>query len=193
MIELSNTYIREIIELQGWARPEDEKLHLFGIRSARIEGPRTIARIRPLPDQYDDTLVCFGVAFALFPCTVDPGIKYQWAPINRRGTAHLADGGPYRFRKGLHRGKPALVQSDAFKIWRDRNKNGKQDANEPAQWESGIGINLHRGGSAPRVGPWSAGCQVLPAQDFPRFWSVIEASGQREFAYWLIDGTRLET
>jgi hypothetical protein len=194
MIHLTNPLIRQFLEQEGLPDPEPDRIHLLGLRGARVvKEPHTITRVKALPDHYDDLVVLFGKELWAFPATVDPGHTYTWAPLNPRGCAHLANGGPYLFRKGLHKKKRALVQAEAFLVWRDRNRNGLQDSDERARMESGIGLNLHRGGASARVGPWSAGCQVLPTAGgaWDLFERIVWASPQTEFHYWLADASRL--
>lgn len=191
MIKLSNAFLREAIQRNTGTMPAADKVHLVGIRSAHLVESVNITRVTPLPDQYDDLIVAFGRVLEVFPATVDPGAYYTTRPANSRGTAHLCDGGPYQYAVGKHRGKPGLVQVGEFKLWRDADRDGGQDPAEIGRWESGNGINIHRGGTTRSVGRYSAGCQVIPLAYWPGFWRVIEESGQRQFQYWLLDGSKL--
>ena len=192
VIRLTNDLLRDyIVRVLGAPEPAAGRTHLIGLRSARVLDRTSITRIHPLPNQYDDVLILFGKQLAAFPCTVDPGLRYNWRPINPRGTAHLCNGGPYPYVRGLHRRKPALVQDGPVRIWRDENRNGVRDNGEKCHPENGIGINIHRGGSSAIVDAWSAGCQVIPLGEWPEFWECVKASGQTRFEYYLGNASEL--
>lgn len=193
MFRLSNEVCRNFVqERLGAQRPIDGRLHLLGLRSCAKSDWNAVTRMPPQKDRYDDVLICFGSHFGIYPCTLDPGLRYDLRPINRRGTAHICDGGPYPYRRGMHRGKPGLVQWGPVLIWRDANRNGRQDPEERPREETGIGINIHRGGWAPVVDAWSAGCVVVPRWEWEPFWGKIEASGQSAFELYVGSAHGLE-
>ena len=170
---LSNQIIRAAIAQAGLPDPAPGELHLCGVRVG-AQGS----------DRYDDLLFVFGSRLDSFPCTVDPGRTFSAHPENPQGCAHLT-WGRWRYRQGLHKGKPALVQAAPVTVRRDRDRDGVAEANEPL--DTGMfGVNIHRGGSSPAVGSWSAGCQVIPVAHWGRFWNLISASGQEEFWYYLL-------
>lgn len=137
-------------------------LNLFGIR-----------RAEPRPDHFDDTLGLAwrdpdGNLFAFqVPGTTDPGAFYLGQRmLNPRGTAILAPGHyPKMYAPGLHRGKyKALVQVNPCTVIRDKNQDGRLDFQAPTVQTGLFGINFHRAlaaGTTLRVGPHSAGCQVV--------------------------------
>lgn len=188
-LTLNNDRIRRYLASIGYEAPL-ERLHLLGIRSASPVGSETIELHEERSNQYDDTLCVFGSGFALFPATVDPGRTWTRKPSNPRGAAHLKFGA-YDYQRGLHRGKPALVQAGPVTVWRDTDRDGTLDPGDFQADRGWFGINLHRGGSRPTVDSWSAGCQVIPAGHWNRFWNLIEQSGQSRFKYYLIDGNGL--
>lgn len=107
-----------------------------------------------------------------YNATTDPGLYYRLNPMNVAGTAILCSGYiPKAFKIGLHKGIPALVQNVPFKVWRDNNKDKVLDWNENSDTASGMyAINMHRatsnkGGKSTLVDKWSAGCQVIAANN----------------------------
>jgi hypothetical protein len=170
---ITNSIIRAAIERAGLPEPEPGRLHLCGVRVG-AQGS----------DRYDDLLLVFGTELHSFPCTVDPGRTFTLRPEHPQGCAHLT-WGRWRYRIGTHKGRAALVQAAPVTVRRDRDRDGVAEAGEPLS-SGWLGLNIHRGGSSPSVGSWSAGCQVLPERSFVAFWKLIEASGQREFWYYLL-------
>lgn len=194
MIQLTNRLIREALARQGYGTAAPGRLHLVGIRSAERLGPDTITRHAPRFNRFDDVIAVFGTHLEAFQGTVDPGRTWTLRPSRPEGCAHLCDGGPYRYVRGLHRRKPGLLQADRVLLWRDRDWDGEQDPAEIARWESGNGINGHRMGQLPTVDAWSAGCWGMPESEWRRFWPLVEAAwepGQREFLLWVVDGSKL--
>lgn len=115
------------------------------------------------------------ISIDLFTGTTVPGIPNLLKPINPKGTAIIVPG-YYKnvWSKGLHKGKyPALVQTGAFKIYRDNNKDSIWNDNGGTYISVGDGINLHHGSIAKSIfiGPYSAGCQVI--QDTAKFENVF--------------------
>jgi hypothetical protein len=92
-----------------------------------------------------------------FPCTVDPGRTYLRRPINVKGTAILAAGQyPGMWRRGSHKGRPALVQVGPCTVARDPDLD---ETIEPGALDSGLfGINFHDDAGAGADA--SAGCVV---------------------------------
>lgn len=137
------------------------QLNLFGVRHRN-----TVA------DDFDDII---GFAWIdgdgkpqiyLCPATTDPGAHYLANPVNPAGTAILVPGF-YQdmYKPGMHRGQyRALVQVNPCKYVRDNNKDNRLDFYQQRIYTGLIGLNLHRAlrqGRATKVGPHSAGCQVL--------------------------------
>lgn len=92
-----------------------------------------------------------------YRATTSPGSFETF--YNKNGDAHLVDG-RYAYKRGQHKGYNALVQAEAFTVWRDKNKDGIRESDSIV--ETGyFGINLHAGGTTESVGNWSAGCQVI--------------------------------
>ena len=170
-----NCYTREQIEStmaeKGYRyfRSGDYNLNIIGVRNSETAGRVTNA--------FDDCMtLSYKVdnewKFHCFKCTTDPGTHWVKNILNERGVAILKPGqyrGSHKIRK--HQGKyDALGQQKPMKIYRDANLDGKYDLIEESVREELIGINIHRataksGGKSTRVDKWSAGCQVIGAND----------------------------
>jgi hypothetical protein len=78
-----------------------------------------------------------------WPCATRPGAPYLTQPMNPKGTA-VIEPGQYRLshRRGLHHGRPALVQVRPVTVRRDPNRNTALDAGGPL--DTGLfGVNIH--------------------------------------------------
>lgn len=193
MIRLANDMIRAALARLGHPAPEPGRLHLLGIRGATPTSATEITRIENLADRYNDTITPFGSEIVAMVATVDPGATFTRSPLHPQGCAHLLNGA-WTYKRGLHRGRRALVQAAPVRIWRDRDKDFARDPHEMV--ESGFfGINIHAGGAGPAVGSWSAGCQVIaggwdgaPWQTLMR---LVRAADQATYRYYLIDADDL--
>jgi hypothetical protein len=183
IIELARAQGFKIFESQDW------DLNIIGERNPA-----------GAVDEFDDWLhVCYkdqGVwIWHAFKCTTDAG--RHW--LQNHNTAILCHNRQYRgaYMIGLHRGKyEALVQRGAaVSVWRDRNGDDVHDYGQNE--ESGyFGINIHRataraGGKSSRVDKWSAGCQVIAANDdFNEFMDICRKASNiwgNSFTYTLIE------
>lgn len=187
--------LRFIIELRGKFTSTPRELNLVGVR-----GWLNGRRVPNSKDAFNDTIFAVYVnhdgakCVEAFVASVEPGVFAE--RYNVAGDAHLVDG-QYAFRRGLHRGYPALIQAEAVTIWRDRDKDGVQDASERRHHVGWYGINIHAAGTGAKVGNWSAGCQVIhggrgPGSPWSKFMALVDASPQQVFRYTLVDGTELE-
>jgi len=189
-IELTNALLREVIAAQGWAAPASGRLHLYGVRGAVPVSHDTLVVNQNLPDQYNDAMGCFGSYLSAYKATTDPGAHFTRHPSNKQGAAHLRPG-DWRYKRGLHKGRKALVQAAPVSVRRDRDRDAKPEDNEPIDtgW---FGINHHAGGMKPDVGAWSAGCQVIwggyggePWLDYLHW--IYEVFPQSEYHYYLLN------
>ena len=120
--------------------------------------------------QLDD----LGLRMSLFPGTTSPG------GTDLRGLA-VVEPGIYRraYEAGWHKGAKAFVNYGFTPLAYRRDGALKTGSYR--------GLNLHRGGTGDRVGPWSEGCQVLKGSANLRLLlAVAEASGQDYFDYILL-------
>lgn len=170
-----NCYTREQIEAAMASKGYkyftggDFDVNIIGVRNSETKGRVTNA--------FDD---CVTISykedgewkFHCFQATTDPGSHWEENLLNKKGVAILKPG-QYRgsHKLGLHQGKYlALKQQKPVKVYRDNNRDGKYDLLEENIDEGIFGINIHRatgkaGGKSVRVDKWSAGCQVIAAND----------------------------
>jgi peptidoglycan hydrolase-like protein with peptidoglycan-binding domain len=152
-----------------WFEGKDLMLNIVGVRNSS-----TGLKVTNL---FDDHLTLSytvdGVEhFHCWPATTDPGTKGVMQFGNKAGVARLVEGqyiNSHIIR--LHAGKyEALGQNKPVKVYRDNNMDGKYDMLEENIKEGIFGINIHRataneGGKSTQIDKWSAGCQVIAAND----------------------------
>ena len=188
MTSLEKKFVADLVG----SRFIEKALTLFGIRRSEKT------------NKFDDYIGAVLVSgeyriVRVFPGTTTPGQHWLLNPMNKKGTAIVPEG-YYEdlFRRGLHKGYPALVQNKAIKLYRDNNKDGYVNKTNLTNERSLVGINLHRASSfwgstdpaslaALSIGRWSAGCQVLAsAKHFDMLmWMVNQVPEQRTFDYVL--------
>ena len=107
-----------------------------------------------------------------FDCTTDPGRHWVENVMNDKGVAILKPGQYRRSHKlRLHGGKYlALGQQSQVTVYRDNNLDDKYDLDESKTDTGVFGINIHRaskyeGKKSTNIDKWSAGCQVIAAND----------------------------
>jgi hypothetical protein len=78
-----------------------------------------------------------------WPCATRPGTPFLRSPMNGAGTAILAPGhNPLSHRRGLHKGRPALVQREPVVVYRDNDRDNVVELH--GQTVKGLfGINIH--------------------------------------------------
>ena len=195
-------YTREQIETAvkakgyKWFTSDNYDVNIVGVRNAETKGKVT--------NRFDDcvTLSYKDEAgkwhFHCFEATTDPGSHWEKNLLNKDGVAILKEG-QYRGSHmiGLHQGKyEALRQKKPLKVYRDNDKDGVYDFIEENVHEGIYGINIHRatsreGGKSVQVDKWSAGCQVIAANnDFKLFMEVVNKAAKiwgNSFTYTLIN------
>lgn len=162
------------------------KLNRGRIRTVNIIGFRDESN----PGTWNDLiLVNVGNKLILCEATTDPSRFYTENPLHPSGAAHL----PLDYYEdlwilGLHSGKyDALVQrGKKIRVWRDKNKNFKDD--DKGTFYKTSGINLHHGNNKKyRIGVQSGGCQVIQLKDvFFDIYENIKSTGQKSFDYLLM-------
>ena len=153
----------------GGSLDKDYDVNIVGVRNSDTDNEIT--------NKFDD---CITISYKLngvwnFHCyeaTTDPGKHWAENLLNKHGVAILKPGqyrGSHKIR--LHQGKyPALGQQKPVVVYRDNNKDGKYDLSEDNTMEGLYGINIHRatkyaGRKSTQIDRWSAGCQVIAAND----------------------------
>ena len=196
-------YTREQIEAAvkakgyKWFTGDNYDVNIVGVRNAETCGKVT--------NKFDD---CITISykdeegnwnFHCFDATTDPGSHYtEDQLLNEDGVAILKED-QYRGSHmiGLHQGKyEALRQKKPLKVYRDGNKDDFYDLIEENVHEGLYGINIHRatarkGGKSIQIDKWSAGCQVIAANDdFELFMNVVNKAAKvwgNSFTYTLIN------
>lgn len=161
--ELSIEKIEAVLEAKGYEIFHGKNdMNMIGIR---IKGDENVDRYRHVilfiwdteENNHDSRIM------VMFPVTTDPGKFYLENPINEKGTALLAEGQwKGLFKKGSHRGRPALVQASPCGVHRDNNRDGYPDYGDVTDLDYGwFAINAHdRLSHGDLIGNASAGCQV---------------------------------
>lgn len=114
-------------------------------------------------DIYDDAIIVLnGAAATIFRAAVDPTTYLVRHPINTDGAAQLMIG-LWKFRRGLHHGKPSLpcfIQAEDFIV------NRLDAGGHVTHQETGdFGIHIHSGGDGDTTDRFSAGCQIIHNPD----------------------------
>lgn len=167
-----------------------EEINLFGIRDPR-----------GMKDSIFNDAIGLSLQgkIYLFKGTTDPSAYYTLNPFKgTEGAAHLCLGNHKNaYQVGEHKGYEAMAQwGNTVKIWRDKNKNFKQDSGDV--FETGyFGINIHHADPNQKVddiGVWGAGCQVIQEiNDFYKFIGLVKSSDKFKnkrwatFSYFLFD------
>tara|TARA_B100001778_G_scaffold149151_1_gene122639 strand:+ start:842 stop:1456 length:615 start_codon:yes stop_codon:yes gene_type:complete len=191
--------IQKTVESKGYKWFTGNKgydVNIVGVRNSETHGEVT--------NKFDDTMTLSYKDlngkwhFHCFDCTTDPGSYWVENVMNKNGVAILKPG-QYRgsHRIGLHQGKyEALTQAKPLKVYRDNNRDDKYDLIESNVHEGIYGINIHRatkweGKKSTQIDKWSAGCQVIAANDdFRLFMEIIKKGAGiwgNSFSYTLIE------
>jgi hypothetical protein len=159
---------------------KDYDVNIVGIRNSDTNNEVT--------NKFDDKI----------DCTTDPGKHWVENIMNKHGVAILKPGqyrGSHKIR--LHQGRyEALGQQKPVKVYRDKNIDGTYDLSEENVYEGLYGINIHRatkyaGKKSSQIDKWSAGCQVIAANDdwtaFMKIMRKARAIWGNSFTYTLIE------
>lgn len=178
-----------------WFESGNYNLNIVGVRNSETDGVVT--------NKFDDCLtLSYNIDgeehFHCFQATTDPGTHWEKNILNSKGVAILVPGqyrGSHKIRK--HRGQyDALCQQKTLPVYRDNNKDGVYDMLEENIDEGIFGINIHRatkwaGKTSTQIDKWSAGCQVIAANDDFRLFMEIANKGKdlwgNAFTYTLIE------
>ena len=195
--------IKTAVESKGykWFENGDYNLNIVGIRNSET--------LNEVTNKFDDYItLSYKVdgewKFHCFDCTTDPGKHWVENVINEAGVAILK---PNQYRGshkiGLHQGKyEALRQQKPVQVYRDNNTDGTYDMLEENIQEGIFGINIHRatkweGKKSTQIDKWSAGCQVIAANDdFRLFMEICNKAKDtwgNSFTYTLLESRDLES
>ena len=183
-----------------WFENGDYNLNIVGVRNGET--------LNEVTNKFDD---CITLSyrkdgewqFHCFEATTDPGKHWVENVLNESGVAILKEN-QYRgsHKIGLHQGKyEALRQQKPVQVYRDNNLDECYDLNEENIQEGIFGINIHRatkweGKKSTQIDKWSAGCQVIAANDdFRLFMEICNKAKDtwgNSFTYTLINTNDLE-
>ena len=203
---MENCYTREQIETAvkskgyKWFENGDYNVNIVGIRNTETKNKVT--------NRFDDLMtVSFkkdGIwQYHEMDCTTDPGTHWVENIMREEGVAILKEN-QYRgsHKIGLHQGKyEALRQQKPVQVYRDNDLDGNYDLLEENIQEGIFGINIHRatkweGKKSTQIDKWSAGCQVIAANDDFRLFMEIcnkaKDTWSNSFTYTLINTNDLE-
>jgi len=171
----------------------DYNLNIIGIRNKNKVNKNNVS------DVFDDVLVCDYKLNGVFKrlvisITTTAGLYYFKHPMNAKGTGILKEG-QYAgaFKKGLHKGYPALIQKGLLSVYRDNDTDGELDMIEKSVEVGHFNIDLHKAGIASQiVQNWSAGCQVCQyIKDFNSIMNLVNQAlklySSNSFTYTLVN------
>jgi len=178
-----------------WFENGDYNLNIVGVRNGETGNEVT--------NKFDDFVtLSYKVNgewnYHCFDATTDPGKHWVENIMREEGVAILKEN-QYRgsHKIGLHQGKyEALRQQKPVQVYRDNDLDGNYDLLEENIQEGIFGINIHRatkyeGRKSTQIDKWSAGCQVIAANDdFRLFMEVCNKAKDtwsNSFTYTLIN------
>jgi hypothetical protein len=187
--------IKEALQTKGYKFFEqgDYNVNIVGVRNSETAGKVT--------NRFDDVItVSYKIdgewQYHEFDCTTDPGTHWVENVMNKKGVAILKPGqyrSSHKIRKHLGQYE-ALGQQNPVTVYRDNNKDGKYDL---VKTDTGLfGINVHRaskyaGKKSTQINKWSAGCQVIAANDdWTKFMKIMRKARDtwnNNFTYTLIE------
>ena len=197
-MQLTREKIQETIKRKTdylWFEKGDYNLNIVGVRNSDTKNEVT--------NRFDDKItLSYKVngewKFHCFDCTTDPGTHWVENIMRKDGVAILKPGqyrGSHIIRK--HQGRyEALGQDRPVKVYRDDNRDHMYNLYESAVQEGLFGINIHRatkyaGKKSTQVDKWSAGCQVIAANDDWKLFMKICRKSRDEwgnrFTYTLLE------
>lgn len=132
-------------------------------------------------NEWNDALVVVkGLNLAkLYPCTCDPGLPLPHHRVHTDGLPWLIPNTVYRFVRGTHKGRPALVQAEPFNVLRLPAKEHPENLFPLRTWTNAMGINIHDADPQDKdhVNGWSMGCIAMKQDDgWQNFMGMIYAA-----------------
>ena len=200
---MTNKYTKEQIKdtVEGlgykYFTGDNYDVNIVGVRNSNTNGRVTNLFDDVITISYKDESGTWQ--YHEYDCTTDPGddwIENPW--IEDKGCAVLKPG-QYRWshKLRLHSGRYlALGQKENVTVYRDNNRNDKYEFDESSVDTGVFGINIHRataleGKKSTYVNKWSAGCQVIAANDdwfaFLEICQIAREVWGNSFSYTLIE------
>ena len=194
-------YTREQIEEA--VESKDYKFFTESDWNVNIVGVRNSGTANKVTNKFDDLItVSYKVngqwEYHEFPCTTDPGTHWVENVMNDKGVAILKPGqyrGSHKIRKHQNRYE-ALGQQKPVTVYRDNNRDANYNLDESSTDTGLFGINIHRatkyaGKKSTQINKWSAGCQVIAANDdWTKFMKIMRKCSmiwRNSFTYTLIE------
>ena len=196
-----------------WFEKGNYNLNIVGIRNSSTGSEVTnkfddkITLSYKTGETYDDNgnILTPGIwQFHSYDCTTDPGTHWVENIMRKDGVAILKPGqyrGSHIIRK--HQGRyEALGQDRPVSVYRDDNRDQWYNLREEAVQEGLFGINIHRatkhaGKKSTQIDKWSAGCQVIAANDdwkiFMKVCRKARDTWGNRFTYTLLESNKLLT
>ena len=205
-MDITREQIEAAVKAKGYKWFEDHNNKGYDVNIVGVRNNETKNRVT---NAFDD---CVTLSYKIdsewqfhcFKATTDPGTHWVENILNDKGVAILKPGqyrGSHKIR--LHAGKyEALGQKKPVKVYRDNDRDNNYDLLEENVHEGIYGINIHRataktGGTSTRVDKWSAGCQVIAAnEDFQTLMEVCRKARDiygNSFSYTLIESNDIIT
>jgi len=201
-MKLTKEIIEKGVKAKGykWFETGDYNINIVGVRNSDTGTEVT----NKFDDKITISFMCDGSwEFYCYDCTTDPGKYWVENIMRKEGVAILKEGqfpGSHKIR--LHQGRyEALGQCKDVTVYRDANKDGKFDLSDDNTQTGLFGINIHRatkwgGKKSSQVDKWSAGCQVIAANDdwheFMDICRVARDKWSNSFTYTLLDSKDLK-
>jgi hypothetical protein len=203
-MKYSVDHIKRALERKGYKFFEsgDYNVNIVGVRNSLTKNKVTNA--------FDDLMtLSYKIdgewQYHEFDCTTDPGTHYMDSPILKsKGTAILKPGQyPKSHKIRKHQGRyEALGQQNNVTVYRDNNRDDMYNLNSENTDTGLFGINIHRatkyaGKKSSQVDRWSAGCQVLAANDdWTKFMKIMRKARDKwsnNFTYTLLESDDIPT
>jgi hypothetical protein len=197
-------HIRRALERKGYRFFEsgDYNVNIVGVRNSLTKNKVT--------NKFDDLItVSYKIdgkwQYHEMECTTDPGTHWvENCMLPKKGVAILKEGqypGSHKIRK--HQGRyEALGQCKPVTVYRDNNRDDMYNLNVEKTDTGLFGINIHRatkyaGKKSTQVDKWSAGCQVIAANDdWTKFMKIMRKARDtwsNSFTYTLIESKDIPT
>ena len=182
-----------------------------GSYNVNIIGIRNSATANKVTNKFDDKITLSykdeddNWQYHEFDCTTDPGTHYMDSPILKNTGCAILKPGQYRSSHKIrkHQGRyEALGQQNPVTVYRDNNRDDVYNKNTENTDTGLFGINIHRatkyaGKKSTQVDKWSAGCQVIAANDdWTKFMKICRKARDiwsNNFTYTLLESDDIPT
>jgi len=182
-----------------------------GSYNVNIIGVRNSATADKVTNRFDDKITLSykdeddNWQYHEFDCTTDPGTHWMDHPMMKNVGCAILKPGQYRKSHKIrkHQGRyEALGQQNPVTVYRDNNRDDIYNKNTENTDTGLFGINIHRatkyaGKKSTQVDKWSAGCQVIAANDdYTKFMKICRKARDiwsNNFTYTLLESDDIPT